>query len=310
MSTLVTGGAGFIGRHVVGLLLDQGTCVRVFDDLSRAHKDSLDAFAGRRNFLGLVTGDVSDLDSLDRGLGGVDTIIHLAAAVDVGASVCSPVESIRANVIGTLNVLEAARIGQLRLILVSTCHVYASAQEPITEQSATAPVSPYAASKLAADDLACAYERAYGVRVTIVRPFNVYGPWQREDLEGGVVARFIKSALIGKPLDVHGDGSQTRDFVFVDDVARGIVAAADETVVGRTIILASSHETTILELATLINVGAGGVRSVPHPHPQAEVNRYVGDATLAKDLLGWDATVTLVTGVDRTKEWYAARGLS
>ena len=93
-------------------------------------------------------------------------------------------------------------------------------------------------------------------------------------------------------------------------MARGIVAAADETVVGRTIILASSHETTILELATLINVGAGGVRPVPHPHPQAEVNRYVGDATLAKDLLGWDATVTLVTGVDRTKEWYAARGLS
>ena len=310
MSTLVTGGAGFIGRHVVSLLLDQGTCVRVFDDLSRSRMDSLDAFAGRRNFLGLVQGDVSDRDSLERGLTGIETIFHLAAAVDVGESVCSPAEAIRTNVIGTLNVLEAARVGELRLVIVSTCHVYASAEESLTEQSVTAPVSPYAASKLAADDLASTYVRAYGVRVTIVRPFNVYGPWQREDLEGGVVARFIRAGLIDEPLDVQGDGSQTRDFVFVDDAACGIVAASVETVVGRTIILASGHETTILELATLVDGGVGGVRRVPHPHTRAEVKRYVGDATLARDLLGWDTNVDLVTGLDRTKEWFAARGLS
>ncbi len=305
MSALVTGGAGFIGRHVVGELLDRGVAVRALDDFSRARPGSLESVHGRPGYLGLVQGDVADPAALRRGLMGVDTVFHLAAAVDVGASVQGPVPVIRANVLGALNVLEAARAGQLRLVLVSTCHVYASASRPLDERAPAAPASPYAASKLAADDLAAGYRRAFGLRLTIVRPFNVYGPWQRGDLEGGVVARFLQAALEERTLEVHGDGAQTRDFLYGADAARGIVDASAETAVGRTLNLATGRETSIRQLATLIDDGAGRVRHVPHPHPAAEVDRYLGDATRARQLLGWQPDVTLPDGLARTRAWFA-----
>jgi UDP-glucose 4-epimerase len=305
MSALVTGGAGFIGRQVVGELLDRGEAVRVLDDFSRARPGSLEWVHGRPGYLGLVQGDVADPAALRRGLMGVDTVFHLAAAVDVGASVHGPVPVIRANVLGTLNVLEAARTGRLRLVLVSTCHVYASASRPLDEQAATAPASPYAASKLAADDLAAGYRRAFGLRHTIVRPFNVYGPWQRGDLEGGVVARFLQAALEERSLEVHGDGAQTRDFLFVEDAARGIVDASMETAVGHTLNLATGRETSIRELAALIHADAGRVRQVPHPHPRAEVERYLGNATRARELLEWRPRVALPEGLARTRAWFA-----
>ena len=305
MSALVTGGAGFIGRHVVGELLDRGEAVRVLDDFSRARPGALESVQGRPGYLGLVQGDVADPAALRRGLMGIDTVFHLAAAVDVGASVHGPAPVIRANVLGTLNVLESARAAHLRLVLVSTCHVYASASRPLDEQAATAPASPYAASKLAADDLAAGYRRAFGLRHTIVRPFNVYGPWQRGDLEGGVVARFLQAALEERTLEVHGDGAQTRDFLFVADAARGIVDASAENAVGRTLNLATGRETSIGELADLIDGGAGRVRRVPHPHAAAEVDRYLGDATCVRNLLGWRPEVALVDGLARTRAWFA-----
>lgn len=305
MSALVTGGAGFIGRHVVGELLDRGVAVRVLDDLSRARPGSLEAFSGRPGYLGLTQGDVTDPAALRDGLLGVDTVFHLAASVDVGASVHGPVQAIRANVLGTLNVLDAARAASLRLVLVSTCHVYASADGPLDEWASTVPASPYAASKLAADDLAAGYRQAFDLRHTIVRPFNVYGPWQRADLEGGVVARFIQAALAERSLDVHGDGAQTRDFLFVEDAARGIVDASAESAVGHTLNLATGHETSIRELATLIDDGAQRVRHVPHPHPRAEVERYLGNAARARELLDWRPRVTLAEGLPRTRAWFA-----
>lgn len=305
MSALVTGGAGFIGRQVVAELLDRGVAVRVLDDLSRARPGSLEAFEGRPSFLGLTKGDITDPAALRRGLLGVDTIFHLAASVDVGASVYGPVPAVRANVLGTLNVLEAARAANLRLVLVSTCHVYASAAGPLDEGAATVPASPYAASKLAADDLAVGYRRAFGLRDTIVRPFNIYGPWQRSDLEGGVVARFLQAAMADRTLDVHGDGAQTRDFLFVEDAARGIVDASVEAAVGQTLNLATGRETSIAELAALIDAGAGRVRQVPHPHPQAEVERYFGNAARARELLNWRARVALPEGLARTRAWFA-----
>ncbi len=305
MSALVTGGAGFIGRQVVAELLDRGVAVRVLDDLSRARPGSLEAFEGRPSFLGLTKGDITDPAALRRGLLGVDTIFHLAASVDVGASVYGPVPAVRANVLGTLNVLEAARAANLRLVLVSTCHVYASAAGPLDEGAATVPASPYAASKLAADDLAVGYRRAFGLRDTIVRPFNIYGPWQRSDLEGGVVARFLQAAMADRTLDVHGDGAQTRDFLFVEDAARGIVDASVEAAVGQTLNLATGRETSIAELAALIDAGAGRVRQVPHPHPQAEVERYFGNAARAHELLNWRARVALPEGLARTRAWFA-----
>lgn len=303
----MTGGAGFIGRHVLAELLRRGQAVRVLDNLSRSRAASLDAFKGDPAFLGLVQADVADADAVDRAVAGLDVVYHLAAEVAVGASVRDPTGAMRANVLGTLVVAETARRRDLRLVLVSTCHVYAAADAPLAEDAAAIPASPYAASKLAAEVIAQSYVPTYGLRLTTVRPFNVYGPWQRDDAEGGVVARFLSLDLAGAPLDVHGDGSQTRDFVYVDDCARGIVDAALESAVGRTLNLASGAETSIAQLARLIAGDPHRVRHVPHPHPEAEVARYIGDAALARSLLGWAPRVDLSEGLARTRAWFADR---
>ncbi len=290
---------------MVAELLRRGQPVRVLDNLSRSRSASLDAFADDAAFLGLVQADVADAEAVDRAAGGVDAVYHLAAEVAVGASVRDPTSAMRANVLGTLVVAEAARRRDLRLVLVSTCHVYAAADAPLAEDAAAIPASPYAASKLAAEVIAQSYAQTLGLRLTTVRPFNVYGPWQRDDAEGGVVARFLSRALAGAALDVHGDGSQTRDFVYVGDCARGIVDAAMESAVGRTLNLASGRETSIAELARLIAGDADRVRQVPHPHPAAEVSRYIGDAALARALLGWAPRVDLSEGLERTRGWFA-----
>ena len=246
----------------------------------------------------------------NRAAADVDTVYHLAADVAVGASVRDPSSAMRANMLGTLVVAEACRRSDLRLVLVSTCHVYAAAAEPLAEDAAAIPASPYAASKLAAEVIAQSYARTYGLRLTTVRPFNVYGPWQRDDAEGGVVARFLSRDLAGATLEVHGDGAQTRDFVYVDDCARGIVDAAAESAVDRTLNLASGRETSIAELAALIAGDPRRVRHVPHPHPEAEVARYIGDAALAREALGWTPRVDLAEGLARTRAWFADRGRS
>lgn len=307
VNALVTGGAGFIGRHVVSRLLNDGATVRVVDDLSRASADGLQEFSGCTGYLGLIQGDVADGTTLEDSLGGMDTIFHLAASVAVGTSVSVPADGARTNVLGTLNVLEAARGADLRIVLVSTCHVYGSAEKPLDEKAPTRPVSPYAASKLAADDLAIGYEHAFQLRQTIVRPFNVYGPWQRDDLEGGVVARFIRSAVMRQPIELHGTGLQTRDFIFVEDAAHGIVAAAADSAIAQTINLATGVETSIKDLARIIDGGTGNIRHVAHPHGRSEVERYVGDASVAAELLDWSARTPLSDGIARTRQWFEER---
>ena len=275
---------------MVAELLRRGEPVRVLDNLSRSRAASLDAFEGDPAYLGLVQADVTDADAVGAAA-DVDVVYHLAADVAVGASVREPTGAMRANVLGTLVVAEAARRRDLRLVLVSTCHVYAAADAPLDEGAAAIPASPYAASKLAAEVIAQSYARTYGLWLTTVRPFNVYGPWQRDDSEGGVVARFLSRDLASEKLEVHGDGAQTRDFVYVDDCARGIVDAAAESAVGLTLNLASGAETSITQLARLIAGDPSRVRHVPHPHPEAEVARYIGDAALAREMLGWTPRV-------------------
>ena len=290
---------------MVAELVRRGEAVRVLDNLSRSRSASLDAFEGDPALLGLVQADVTDADAVNDAAADADTVYHMAADVAVGASVRDPTGAMRANVLGTLVVAEAARRRDLRLVLVSTCHVYAAADEPLAEDAAAIPASPYAASKLAAEVVAQSYARTYGLRLTTVRPFNVYGPWQRDDAEGGVVARFLSRDLTGATLVVHGDGAQTRDFVYVQDCARGIVEAAGEPAVDRTLNLASGAETSIADLAALIAGDPKWVRHVPHPHPEAEVARYIGDAALAREVLGWTPRVDLAEGLARTRAWFA-----
>ena len=303
MSALVTGGAGFIGRHVVAELLRRQQPVRVLDDLSRARVGSLDEFAGNPKFLGLINGDVTDKSVLSGAARDIDTIFHLAASVSVGNSVRAPSAAVHSNMLGMLTVLEVVRSTDLRLVHVSTCHVYASSTTPLDESSPTVPTSPYAASKLAAEALAHGYQASYGLRLTIIRPFNVYGPWQRHDLEGGVVAQFIGADISGNPIDIHGDGGQTRDFLYVGDCARGIVDAKGGNAVGEVINLATGTETKVAELAHLVATRPECIRHVAHPHAHAEIARYAGNAGVARRLLGWKPEVHLSDGLRQTRVW-------
>jgi len=182
----------------------------------------------------------------------------------------------------------------------------AFADRGVREDHPVSPSSPYAATKLAADHLALGYHRAYGLPVTVVRPFNTYGPFQKSNQEGGVVAVFLRCAIERKPLRVFGDGKQTRDLMYVDDCADLIVRAAySKEAIGETINGGSGKDITINDLAKMIAGPRGKIEHVPHPHPQSEIRRLRCDPSKAQRLLGWVANVSLEDGLRRTREWMA-----
>jgi UDP-glucose 4-epimerase len=222
MRALVTGGAGFIGRHVVEWLLARGYDVLALDDLSNGFAANLAEFDGKADYEGLLEGDICD-DATWRALADkqFDIVYHLAAAIKVRDSIDDPRKTFESDVVGTFKVLEFARGQGSRFIYVSTCLVYAPAVDgtPINERYPTRPASPYAAAKLAGENLTLSYYHAYGLHALILRPFNTYGPFQRTDGEGGVVVTFLNHYLNGEPLVVFGDGRQTRDLLYVDDCA-------------------------------------------------------------------------------------------
>ena len=215
MQILITGGAGFIGSHSVAAALAAGHTVRVFDNLSSGDRANLPANVD------LTVGDVTDPAAVDAAVAGCDAVLHLAALVSVPQSMREPEATFQINAAGTANVLDAARrAGVRRFVLASTCAVYGDLSGVHDETSPTQPLSPYAGSKLMAETWAGVYARAYGMQTVVLRYFNVYGPRQRADSPySGVIARWCTAASAGAPCRIFGDGSQTRDFVSVHDVA-------------------------------------------------------------------------------------------
>ncbi len=308
MLVLVTGGAGFIGRWVVKRFLDLGHVVRVIDNLSGGRVENLD---GLRSADGrgpeLVQGDVRDprlLASLFADRPGA--CVHLAARVNVQSSLDDPATDFSVNVVGTHLLLEECRRRETRLVFVSTCMVYAAAveDEGINENSPLLPLSPYAGGKLAAESLCLAYQRAYGTPVVVLRPFNTYGPYQRFDGEGGVIPVFLHRVQSGLPLRVHGDGRQTRDFLFVEDCADFIVRASlSDRAIGLVINGATGRDVAVGDLAKAIAGGSVPVEYWPSPHPRSEIARLVGDCRLARDVLDWRPSVSLPEGLRLTSDW-------
>lgn len=223
MRVLVTGGAGFVGANLVRRLLATGHCPVVLDDLSTGTVRNL---AGQA--VDFIAGSVLDPAALSRAVDGVDAIIHLAAIPSVPRSVAAPEPSHEANATGTLRVLEAARFAGAHVTVASSSSVYgANPQLPKVESMVARPRSPYAVSKLAAESYTIAWGATYGLPAIAFRFFNVYGPLQAADhAYAAVIPAFMRAALMGRPLVVHGDGSQTRDFTFVDSVADVLVQAA------------------------------------------------------------------------------------
>jgi len=308
---LVTGGGGFIGRWIVNKLLEQNESVWVLDDLSNGSENNLRDFQENSNFKGLHTGKVQDKDFVKKIFkNGFGTCIHLAAQINVQESIDHPKKSYDSNILGTYILLEEARKKNVKFVLVGTCMVYdlADTNDAIDEKHPVKPLSPYAASKLAAENLAESYYHSYGLPVVITRPFNTYGPFQKSNMEGGVVNIFIKNKLHGETLNIFGDGTQTRDLLYVEDCANFLVSASfEDKAVGEIINAGLGEDISINDLAYLIVGDKDRIVHIKHHHPQAEIKKLLCDYSKAERLLNWRPKFSLEEGIEKTEGWIRDR---
>jgi UDP-glucose 4-epimerase len=307
---VVTGGAGFIGRWVVGELLERGHKVLPVDNLSQGDPDNLAAFIGHPNLEPLVVGDVRDGEACRAWLAGADAVAHLAASISVQDSIDDPAATFDNDVVGTFRLLQAAREHGTRVLFMSTCMVYdlATAPEGIGEDHPVKPASPYAASKIAGEALTLSFFHAYGLPTTVVRPFNTYGPFQRSVGEGGVVAIFTRRSLEGDELRIYGDGTQTRDLLYAGDCARFVCdSLVSDAAIGRVLNAGTGVDVSVNELAALVEPDSERIVHRPHIHPQSEIAVLRCDARRADELLDWRPEVSLADGLAATRAWMAER---
>ena len=298
---IVTGGAGFIGSALIRALAAEGYDVRVVDDLSSGDAANLDGTGAE-----LRVGDVRDLDLLTEAARGCDVLFHLAAGAGVVESMNDPLTNFDQNARGTLTALEAARrAGVPRLVFSSSNAPLGENAYPASEDKPVAPLSPYGASKAAGEAYCSAFYGAYGMEAVVVRFSNAYGP--RSAHKGNVIPLFIRRLRAGEDLVVFGDGSQTRDFVFCEDLAAGLIAAARTPGAGGQIFqLASGVETTLNRLLELLAQTSGITPQVRREPPrQGEIQRNYSLIDKARDVLGYAPQVDLEHGLRRTWDWFA-----
>jgi UDP-glucose 4-epimerase len=299
--TLVTGGAGFIGANLVPMLRERGDEVRVLDSLVNGDGARLPAGVE------LLEGDVRDPDAVARAVADADAVVHLAAAGSVVESIADPRANFDVNALGTLVVLQqAARADVERFTFASTGGaLIGDAQPPVDEDSVPRPISPYGASKLAGEGYCHAFRGSYGLNTVALRFANVYGP--HSDRKKGALTAFVKRALRGEPLEIFGDGAASRDFLYVEDLCRGILAAHERRDVSGVVHLASERETPVSALAALVLAATGSDARVEHrDRRRGEVERNFARASLAAELLDWRAEVALEDGIERTVAWFRA----
>jgi UDP-glucose 4-epimerase len=303
---LITGGAGFIGSHLVQELIRYQQDVRVFDNFSSGTRQNLDGMLDR---VELIEGDLRDRAQVRQAMKGVRYVLHQAALRSVPNSVEDPATTNEVNVQGTLNVLMAAKdAGVQRVVHASSASVYGESHLKIQEEDQRPfPISPYAVSKLAGELYCRLFSRLYGLETVSLRYFNVFGP--RQDPESDyaeVIPRFILQALRGEPVEVHGDGLQSRDFTYVGNAVQALLkAAAAPGVSGRVYNVGTGASITVLDLIAALNrVLSQDVKPTFGPERAGDVRFSRADITAARKELGYDPDVSFDEGLKRTVEWY------
>ena len=313
---LVTGGAGFIGSHLCEALVGKGAKVVVLDDLSSGRLANLEALGvgqlGSGAPVEFVQGSIVDFEACARAVRGCDAVLHEAAQVSVPRSVAEPLESYRINVMGTLHVLEAARqAGVTRLVFAASSAAYGNTAElPKHEDMRPTPLSPYASGKLAGEQLLEVYARLHGLRTVALRYFNVFGPRQVDDSPyTGVIAIFARALLEGRTPTIYGDGEQTRDMTYVDNVVQANLLALQRDVPAGTVVnIGCGERIRLLDLYAAMAREAGVERPALHaPERAGDVRDSLASIERARQLLGYEPKVPWREGLVRTMAWYRQR---
>lgn len=307
MRILVTGGAGFIGSHIVDALIDRGHRVTVLDDLSSGQEENLNR---RAKF---IKGDVANQKKLESVFKRVEpeAIFHLAGQINVRASVENPIIDAECNILGSLRLMDmAAKAGVKKFIFSSTGGAMFGdeAHYPATEEESMTPLSPYGLAKAGVEEYLKFYHRERSLPYIVLRYGNVYGPRQNPHGEAGVIAIFTSAMLEGRAPIINGDGEQTRDYVYVSDVVKANLAALDSELTEGIFHIGTGQETNVNEIFRLVNWQFGKAFEVSHgPAKPGEVKRSALDSTKATTLLGWKPEVAISEGITATVTWFKAR---
>jgi len=303
---MVTGGAGFIGSHIAAALTAQGDEVVVFDDLSTGHERNIEAIGGKVEF---VRGSVVDAKALASAMKGCDHVYHEAALASVPRSIENPQANNEANVTGTLNVCVAAKdAGVKRLVYAASSSAYGDSPSlPKVETMPTIPKSPYAIAKLAGEHYVSNFATVYGMETLAIRYFNVFGPRQDPDSPyAAVIPLFIDALLDGRPPTIHGDGEQSRDFTYIDNVVEAnLKALTAPKLSGEVVNVALGDRTSLNQLYGWLQEILGIDMAAEHgPERAGDVKHSQADITRAVELLGYETKVSVAEGLKRTVEWY------
>ena len=299
---LVTGGAGFIGSNLVKYLIKEGNLVTVLDNFMSGYRSNLDPFPT----VHIIEGDVRDKTAVELAMRGVEVVFHLAASVGNKRSIDQPIQDAEINVLGTLQVLEAARkAGVRKIVTSSSAGIFGELKTmPIKEDHPIEPDSPYGCTKLCEEKLSLSYAKLYDIEAVCLRYFNVYGPNQRFDAYGNAIPIFVFRMLQNEALIVYGDGEQTRDFVHVDDVVQANIKAADAIGVSGAFNIASGTRVTINRLLEMISKDRKTAIKIEHgPERPGDVRHSLADISFAHNRINYTPSVDLENGINEYVKW-------
>lgn len=306
MKILITGGAGFVGSHLCNKYVKNNDTVICLDNFLTGGLTNIRHLLNRRNFK-LVNGDIRNYDLLEKLVQDVDAVFHLAAQIHVDRSIIEPRLTYDINVIGTQNVMEVSRMYDVeKIIHMSTSEVYGSSEySPMDENHPLKSPHPYGASKIAADRLCYSYINTYGMNICIMRPFNLYGPRQKDTGYGGAISLFIKRVLSGTPPIIYGSGNQTRDYTYVEDILTAYdLILNHQHPIREPVNFGTGIDTTINDIAMKIIRLCGKQISPVHVEERpGEIQRLIADVGKAK-MLGWEPRYSLDEGLIKVVDWY------